>query len=216
MQFSLSTPSAPCGPRETTTRLALPLLTISCAALRTSSGWVSSRFTSALSSFWLGLTNSILPIASAALNASPELSTMQRIPCFCAAEISWVNFSSFTPGGRLPLMTRIAPDSISRTCSSSWRNSSSLNAAPGMTKRYCSPLASTCTCKFCRVQSLASTVATGTFSSANSETRCSPVAPPAGKIAVALPPRWAMARATLMPPPPGSNTGAVQRSFPSG
>lgn len=68
--------------RETTTRLALPLLTISCAALRTSSGWVSSRFTSALSSFWLGLTNSMLPIASAALNASPELSTMQRIPCF--------------------------------------------------------------------------------------------------------------------------------------
>lgn len=143
----------------------------------------------------------MLPIASAALNASPELSMMQRIPWFCAAEISWVNFSSFTPGGRLPLMTRMAPDSISRTCSSSWRNSSSFNAAPGITKRYCSPLASTCTCKFCRVQSLASTVATGTFSSANSETRCSPVAPPAGKIAVALPPRWAMARATLMPPP---------------
>ena len=47
--------------------------------------------------FWLGLTNSMLPIASAALNASPELSTMQRIPLFCAAEISWVNFSSFTP-----------------------------------------------------------------------------------------------------------------------
>ena len=48
--------------------------------------------------FLLGLTNSMLPIASAALNASPELSTMQRIPCFCAAEISWVNFSSFTLG----------------------------------------------------------------------------------------------------------------------
>lgn len=37
-----------------------------------------------------------------------------------------------------------------------------------------------------------------------------------GKMAVAFPPRWVIARATLMPPPPGSNTGALQRSLPSG
>jgi hypothetical protein len=37
-----------------------------------------------------------------------------------------------------------------------------------------------------------------------------------GKMAVALPPRWVMARATLIPPPPGSKTGALQRNLPSG
>lgn len=36
---------------------------------------------------------------------------------------------------------------------------------------------------------------------------------PAGKIAVAVPPRWAIARATLIPPPPGSKPARYNEAY---
>ncbi len=74
-----STPSAPCGPSETTTRRTLPERISSSAARRTSSGWLRSR-PPGTQLFWLGLTSSILPTSRAAASASPELSMMQRSP----------------------------------------------------------------------------------------------------------------------------------------
>ncbi|STU22751.1 Uncharacterised protein [Klebsiella pneumoniae] len=129
---------------------------------------------------------------------------MQRSPCCCAFFTSCIRLSTLIPGGRLPLTTsRAGFDSQNLLFQ---RNSSSVSAAPGITKRYCSPLAATWTCRFCRVQSRVSTVSTGTCSSASRAARCSPVAPPTGKW------RWLCrrerSRRGLIPPPPGSKIPA--------
>jgi hypothetical protein len=56
----------------------------------------------------------------------------------------------------------------------------------------------------------------GTFSVSSKWLKYLPVYPPEGNMAVAWPPSFIKALATLMPPPPGSRQGTVHFNFFSG
>lgn len=131
--------------------LVLLLLMIFCAVLWILFGWVSLWFISVLSFFWLGLINLMLLIVSAVFNVLLELLMMQWIFCFCAVEISWVNFFSFIFGGRFLFMIRMVLDLIFRICFLSWWNLFLFNVAFGIIKWYCLLFVFICMCKFCWV-----------------------------------------------------------------
>ncbi len=125
---------------------------------------------------------------------------MQRSPCCCA-------FSPAASGYRRANTWRQAaadhqqePGSIVRTFSSRRRNSSSVSAAPGSNEAILfARWRPRGRCRFTRPVAGFRSVSTGTCSSASRAARCSPVAPPTGKMAVALPPRKVTARATIDP-----------------
>lgn len=216
MQFSLSMPSAPCGPRETTTRRALPLCTNSWAA--------TGEHLVAL------LADENVPVSTV------DAKDWTRQNLHVHVESSGEQYRFVMPGATLDddEFRQLEEQVLEIESGAILVISGSL--PPGVKVEKLTQLISAAQKQGIRCiidssgDALTAALALGDIELVKPNlkelsalvnrdlTQPDDVrkAPPAGKIAVAVPPRCAMARATLIPPPPGSNTGAEHRSLPSG
>jgi len=199
--------------------LATPDRTSACAKsalpARVGKGWPARSSASSVSMRSAKSGASCRPAARR--RAGPEVSRISRARRRASRRDRRAGKSSGRPGGWLPLRMTKPPGCAAAAIAVSAAAARALvQAGPGSISRYCPPVLRSVTASDCRVSPGPSKGATGTRSAWSRVSRCCPVGPATATKAVALPPRMRIARATLMPPPPGSRLGASQRSFGPG
>ena len=152
-----------------------------------------------------------------ARSASPEVSTSSRARPSLSLTVSICSNPGAMPGGFDPDTTTQPPASAASAMAAMVPASCVMcHSGPGMTNRYCPPVARSVTASDWRVSPGAvrrSTLSPAAFSMSAMRW---PVAPPRATIAVDWPPMILIARLTLMPPPtascPTSSCAATSRS----
>ena len=197
----------------------MPRFTRSCAksALSARAGRVRPASSSASRSSIRSTSTGFAPAVNNWCSALPEVSTKNRARVRAIFVASRAGKSSGTPGGWLPDSTTMPFSGAAFAIRSiTFVTSLADQVGPGMTKRYCSPVAASVTVRLCRVSPGAGKGARPIPCSASRCMTLSPVGPPSATKAVEWPPSAEIARLTFSPPPPGSVSGRVQRSLRSG